>query len=458
MTDNELKKLTLAGAIRLITEKQISSSELTAAVLRRIERLNPEMRAFISVIKAKGLTKQTPLLFGVPISVKDLFDTKGVRTTAGSKIFADRVPEQDATIVTKLKAAGAVIVGKTNMHEFAFGVTTVNPHFGAARNPWHREHITGGSSGGSGSAVALGMGFASVGSDTGGSIRIPASLCGVVGLKPTYGQISLHGVVPLAWSLDHPGPMTRTVEDAAILMETIAGHDPLDPFSRDINISRYTEALLGTVKGLRAGIPKTYFYENLDPVVGEIVQKAVRNLERLGMHVDSIEMPGVETHRAVWLQIATPEAYAYHEHRLQQHRNLYGADVLARLEPGRVLLSIDYVRAQRARTLLKEECKRVFDKVDVVVTPTLPIPAPRIEDVLKPWGRGPEPAVAALGRLTRYFNIVGLPAISVPCGFTPRGLPIGMQIVGKAFDETTVLRVAHAYEQDARWFERIPEI
>jgi aspartyl-tRNA(Asn)/glutamyl-tRNA(Gln) amidotransferase subunit A len=431
MTDSELKKLTLAGALSMLASNKISASELMAAVHSRIEKLNPRMRAFITIVK-----DGTP---GVPISVKDLYDTAGVLTTAGSKVFANRIPGENATVVTKLKNAGMAVVGKTNLHEFAFGVTSVNSHYGTPRNPWDLERICGGSSGGSACAVASGMGFGSIGSDTGGSIRIPAALCGIVGLKPTYGRISLHGVVPLSWSFDHAGPMARTVRDVALLMEMTS-----------TDAGAYSAALGQSIKGMRVGIPTNYFYDDLSSPVETAIRKALGDLERLGAQLVQIEMPYVSIHRGIWLQIATPEAYSYHESFLEEHGTLYGADVRGRLEPGRVLLSIDYVRAQRARTLMKEECRRLFETVDVIVTPTVPIVAPRIDAL--------GTAAVSLPRFTRYFNAAGLPAISIPCGFSGDGLPIGMQIVGKAFDEFNVLRLAHAYEQDAGWFERIPAI
>src|SRR5499426_3402567 len=264
MIDTDFKKLTLVGAAQMIAQREISAREMVDAVISRIERLNPDFHAFITVIHPGDLNDaRSPgdkALLGVPISVKDLYDTKGIRTTAGSKVFAERIPDEDATVVKKLKDAGGVIVGKNNLHEFAFGVTTVNPHYGIARNPWDRERISGGSSGGSAVAVALGMGLASLGSDTGGSIRIPASLCGIVGLKPTYGRVSLRGIVPLSWSLDHAGPMTRTVQDAAVLMDVIAGYDSRDPYSRDIDIPRCTDALTDGINGVRVGIPDKFFY------------------------------------------------------------------------------------------------------------------------------------------------------------------------------------------------------
>ena len=451
--------MTLADAVKLIAGKEISPVELTKTVLHGIDTLDEKMRLFITVIRDEALQSarnaehelavgHTRPLLGVPVSVKDLYDTRGIRTTAGAKVFADRVPEQDALAVKMLKDGGAVIVGKTNLHEFAYGVTTINPHYGTARNPWNADRISGGSSGGSASAVALGLGFGSLGSDTGGSIRIPASLCGIVGLKPTYGRVSLRGVVPLSWSLDHAGPMAQTVQDVAMLFQVIDGKTRMYPLA----------PLTGNIRGIRVGIPRTYFYDRLAPEVGGAVAAALKNLEKLGARVFEVNLPSAGMQRGVWLQIASPEVYSFHEPYLKNSANLYSADIRGRIEAGRVLLSIDYVRAQRIRTLMQRECKSVFETVDVIVTPTTPIPAPRIDEVGKPWGSDPEKAATALTRFTRFFNIVGLPAISIPCGFTSDGLPIGMQIVGKAFDESTVLRVAYAYEQDAKWFERRPSV
>ena len=406
-------------------------------LFERIERLNPEMHAFITVTPDEG--------GGFPVSIKDLYDTRGIRTTAGSRVFAKRVPTEDATAVRKLKKAGARIIGKTNLHEFAYGTTGVNPHYGTPRNPWDKERICGGSSAGSACAVALGMGVGSLGTDTGGSIRIPAALCGIVGLKPTYGRVSLDGVIPLCWSLDHAGPMAQTVEETARLLGVIAEHDP-----------GYMDALTGDIQGIRVGIPKTHFYEQVAPAVDVAVRAALKNLEKLGARTMAVELPYVPGHHDVWQQIGSPEAYAFHELLLKAHADAYGADVRDRLEAGRALHSVDYVRAQRTRMMMKQECEKLFQSVDVIVTPTVPIAAPRIDDLQKPWGSGTETAAASLARFTRYFNLTGLPAISVPCGFTPEGLPVGMQIAGKAFDESTVLRVAHAYEQDAGWFKRHP--
>jgi aspartyl-tRNA(Asn)/glutamyl-tRNA(Gln) amidotransferase subunit A len=461
MKDEDLQKLTLASAARLIRSKELSPVELTAAVINRIERFNDRMLAFISVMADEALaaarTAESELargsvlgmLHGVPVSVKDLFDTKGVRTTAGMKVFTDRVPGEDAFVVKKLYEAGAVIVGKNNMHEAAYGITNVNPHFGTARNPWNPQHITGGSSGGSASAVAMRMSFGSLGSDTGGSIRVPASLCGVVGLKPTYGRCSLRGVVPLSWSMDHPGPIANSVEDVALLLETIAPYDERDPLSRNRPVPRYAESLMGSVKGLRVGIPRGYFFEDLQEEVEKAMNAALAAFERLGASLMDIDLATAPLQRGIWNQIACPEAYSFHEKHLNRRGEDYGADVRTRLELGRLFLSIDYVRAQRARTLMRDECERALENVDVIITPSVPITPPRIGQTTVQRGAVTEPVGVALTRCTRHFNITGLPAISLPCGFTTDGLPIGLQIAGRAFDESTVLRAAHAYEQEA---------
>ena len=435
MTDGELNALTLCKALRLVQERQISSSELRKAVFDRIDRLNPEMHAFITVLREGPTTGDIPPLFGVPLSVKDLYDTKGIRTTAGAKLHTNRIPEEEAAAVTRLKQAGATIIGKTNLHEFAYGVTTVNPHFGTARNPWDHDRIAGGSSGGSAVAVALSMGFGSLGTDTGGSIRIPASLCGIVGLKPTYGRVSLDGVIPLSPSLDHAGPMTKTVEDAALLLKIISDFDPRN-------------CLTENMQDIRVGIPMAYVYESLDPAVENAVWKALNSMARMGAAITDVDLPGLSDHQALWVQIAAPEAYAYHERDLKEHGDMYGEDVRTRLQTARSMLSVEYVKAQEMRKAIQTECKKVFEECDVIVTPTVPVPAPRIS--------GAETAIPALGRFTRYFNLTGLPAISIPGGFTPEGLPVGLQIAGKPFDEETVLRAAYAYEQNARWFERQP--
>jgi aspartyl-tRNA(Asn)/glutamyl-tRNA(Gln) amidotransferase subunit A len=456
MKQAELKQLTLASAASLIRSREISPVELVGATLERIEDLNERMRAFITVTADEALERarmaervivggprsinEVSPLHGIPLSIKDLFDTRGIRTTAGSKVFANRVPTEDSAVVKKLQEAGSAIIGKTNMHEFAFGTTTVNPHYGTALNPWDSQRISGGSSGGSASSLAMSMGLGSIGSDTGGSIRIPASMCGIVGLKPTHGRISLEGTIPLSWTFDHAGPMARTVEDVAILFKVVSGHDCLQDLTREI-------------RGVRVGIPLTYFYERFHPEVENAVRRSLKALERLGAQLVEVDLPSAPEQRRIFDQIVGPEAYVYHEPLLSAHGDLYGADVKSRIEPGATMLSVDYVRALRSQHVMKRECDQIFETADVVVTPTLPISAPRIDALHSPWGTESETAIASLTRFTRPFNIVGLPTVSIPCGFTTDGLPIGLQITGRAFDEALVLRVAHAYEQDAKWFQ-----
>ncbi len=466
----DLKTLTLASAARMIRAGDLSPVELTRAVLDRTESLNDRMAIYITVTadhataqaeaaeRALGDGRNLGPLHGVPISLKDLIDTKGIRTTAGSRVFADRIPGEDATVTKRLNDAGAVLIGKTNLHELAFGVTSVNPHYGAVRNPWDPDRISGGSSGGSATSVALSTALGSLGSDTGGSIRIPAGLCGTVGLKPTYGRVSGTGVVPLSWSLDHVGPMTRTVEDAAIMLEVIAGHDPRDPSSRKVSVPAYSRKLEGGVRGLRLGLPRAAFYNRLDPEIDQAVQEAIKHLEQIGASVVEVDIPSADLQRPIFTNIAPPESFSYHQKYLESSPELYGQDIRARIEAGRLLLSVDYVRAQRARSILKSELRAAFEVADLLITPTLPISAPLIDQAVVEWDGETEPVLGALTRNTRLFNITGLPAITVPCGFTSNDLPIGLQITGKAFDETTVLRAAYTYEQDAVWSVRRPAL
>lgn len=470
MNEKELKKLTLAAAAGAVRRKEISPVELTRAILERISRLNERMRAFITITSDHAMKRahaaeaalvgRGPLgpLHGVPIAVKDLFDTKGIRTTAGSKVFADRVPDRDATVIARLLRAGAILTGKLNMHEFAFGATTVNPHYGAALNPWNPEHISGGSSGGSASAIAMSMTLGTLGTDTGGSIRIPAAACGVVGFKPTFGRVSLQGAVPLSRSLDHAGPMARTVEDAALLLEIIAGYDPLDPTTRRVHVPLYSQSLKGGIRGIRIGLPKSYFFERLSSEINSAVRRAIRTMERSGARIVEIDIPDAPKNREIFVNIASPEAASFHEPYLASSRELYGGDVRERLEAGKLISAIDYVRAQEARAKLDHQFNGAFEHADVLVTPTLPIAAPRIDRAAVDWEGQAEPVLSALTRYTRVFNLAGLPTLSVPCGFTAAGMPIGLQIAGKAFDEVTVLRVAYTYEQESRWFERRPPL
>jgi len=462
MDDQGLRNLTLAEAVSLVRRKEVSPVELAEGYLRRIEALDPSLNAYITIAAERAMVWAEQAendvargldlgpLHGVPVAIKDLFTTRGLRTTAGSRILADWVPEEDAHVVARLRRAGAFLLGKLNMHEWAAGATSINPHFGPTANPWDTTRIPGGSSGGSGAAVAAGLCAASLGSDTGGSIRIPSSLCGVVGLKPTYGLASLRGVLPLSWSLDHVGPMTRTVEDAALVTAAIAGYDPRDPSSVDRPPPDYGDALQGDVRGLRLGLPRNYFFDEADPEVVNAVRRAVSVLEAQGAHVAEVEVPGAEQSLRICVTVMAAEAAAYHEKYLRDRPGDYGEDVLALLKGGQSITAVDYIKAQRARGEFRRELESLFSRIDVLLTPTTPITAPTIEQCRT------GPLAASLIRCTAAFNLARLPALTVPCGLSKAGLPIGLQIAGRSFEETTVLRVGAAYERASGWKNRLP--
>ena len=384
---------------------------------------------------------------------KDLYGTKGVRTTAQSRVLEHWVPSEDATVVARLRAAGSILLGKLNMHEFAMGTPQASL-FSPARNPWNLTYITGGSSSGSAAAVASGLCMGSLGSDTGGSIRGPASYCGIVGLKPTYGRVSRFGVIPLSWSLDHCGPMTWTVEDTALMLQAIAGYDPKDPTSSLAPVPRYVDALLDNVKGVSIGVPRDYFFDTkagADPETLAVVERALAKLEELGARLEEVTISSLECASVATNVIELSEAFAYHKRNLQVQPKNYGDAVRQHLYLGGLFTANDLVQAHRVRNRVKREFTRALQKVDVLAMPTRPTPAVPVEDfdhmsVLK--GRS----------FTAPFNQPGVPAISVPCGFNKAGLPIGLQIAGKPFDEPGVLRVAYAYQQHAGWYEKRPPI
>ena len=471
MSPDELARLTIREAATLIGKREVSPVELIDATLERVDRLQPTINAFITVMHeaARRDAKRAEAeiargryrgpLHGIPISLKDLYYTRGVRTTAGSKVLANFVPTHDATVTAKLRRAGAVIIGKNNLHEFAPGSTNDNAHYGTCRNPWNLTCIPGGSSGGSAAAVAASLGMASMGSDTAGSIRLPASLCGVVGLKPTAGRVSLHGVVGLSWSLDTTGPLTRTAEDCALVMEAIAGYDRKDPVSARAPVPRYSEGLKGDLAGLRVGIPREHFFQTSSAEVADLVRKGIRVLEGLGASVREVATPlaGVSTYAAN--VITRAESAAYHEHWLRTQGDDYSPDVRHRLETGFYFSAVDYIKAQQIRTLVRREFDQVMEEVDLLVTPTTPIPAPPIATPEAVGAPGSEQeGILLLVTLTRPHNMAGLPAVSVPCGFTADGLPAGMQLGGRALDEVTVLRAAHAYQQATDWHARRPPV
>jgi aspartyl-tRNA(Asn)/glutamyl-tRNA(Gln) amidotransferase subunit A len=430
---------TIAEASELIRRRGISPVELVRECLDVIERLNPTLKAFITVTAESALAEAEQAekdihsghwrgpLHGIPIGLKDLIDTAGVKTTAASAIFKDRVPAEDADVVQKLRAAGAVLVGKQNLHEFAYGGSSVISHFGPVRNPVNPEFIAGGSSGGSAAAVASGMCYGAIGTDTAGSVREPAALCGVVGLKPSYGLVSTQGIIPLSISLDHAGPITRTVEDAAILLDGLAE-------------SKYREKLETRVGNFVLGIPKKFFFDDLDGEVAMAVERAIDQLGTLASAVREIELP-VSVDRT--LQAA--ESYAYHREMIAASPELYDPETLRRILSGEGITSQDYENALNDLQKQRREISREFQDIDVFVTPTTPIPAPPIAALLKERALL-RPAELILLRNTRPVNVWGLPAISVLCGFTSQGLPIGLQIVGAPSEEGKVLQVAHAYE------------
>jgi aspartyl-tRNA(Asn)/glutamyl-tRNA(Gln) amidotransferase subunit A len=471
VTAEELVWATAVDLARLIARKGVSPIEVVRAHLDRIAALDASLHAYITVcaddaLAAAGEAEQAVMagltlgpLHGVPVGLKDLFDTRGVLTTGGArKILGERIPEADATVVARLRAAGAIVLGKLNMHEFAYGPEGLNDHYGHARNPWDlaTRRIAGGSSSGSGVAVAGGLCPVALGSDTGGSIRIPASLCGITGLKPTYGRVSRAGVLPLAWSMDHAGPMTRSAADAALVLSAMAGYDPADLSTSVLPVPDYTAALTGTVKGLRVGVLSADFLEPAAPAVRDAVRTALRLLEQMGAVVDDVRLEGMEHVAAASGAIVASEAFAYHAPWLRRQPGDYQRDVRERLRLGAVISGPQYVRAQQFRAVVREEVNRLLARRDVLVAPSTPITATPVDVTRVTIGNAQADVRGALISLTRPFNLSGHPACSIPCGFSSEGLPIGLQIVGRPFDEATVLRVADAYQGATDWHTRRP--
>ena len=465
-SNTELCHLTIGQAAPLLAGGELSPVELTRAFLERIDRLDSSLNAFITILAdeamAEARTAEAEILrgdhrgplHGVPIALKDLYDTAGVLTTASSRVTADRVPAEDATTTARLREAGSVLLGKLAMHEFALGGPDPTNGFPLARNPWNVEHIPGGSSSGSGTAVSAGLCMGSLGSCTGGSIRGPASFCGMVGLKATYGRVSRYGVVPLSWSLDHCGPMTWTVEDSAIMLQAIAGYDPNDPTTSRAPVPDYSRSLVADVSGLRIGVPRHFFFPDSEDVDSEVlatVDTALGVFEHMGAKVEEITIPSLEYAGAAQPVIMLSEAFAYHQANLRSRPGDFGEMVRARFRVGGMFGSGDYVQAQRVRGVIKREFADAMRRYDVIVSPTSSAQPPRFDAVERSGvPRGPS--------FTGPYNLTGMPAISINCGFTAAGLPVGLQIAGKPFDEPTVLRASYAYEQNARWFEQRPPV
>jgi aspartyl-tRNA(Asn)/glutamyl-tRNA(Gln) amidotransferase subunit A len=456
--------MTLAGAADAIKCGNLRPVELVQLFLQQIAERNPAINAFITVAEreaqrdakqAEDLIKRGKYLgplHGIPIAVKDIFETAGIMTTGGSKILRNHIPSTDAVAVRKLREHGAVVIGKTNLHEWAVGATNINPHYGATRNPWDLDRVPGGSSGGSAAALAAGMCLGALGTDTGGSIRIPASACGVVGLKPTRGLVSLTGVMPFSWSLDHAGPLALNVQDCAMLLDAINGYDPEDPESvprpTEGNYQDYSRR---PVDGLRIAVPKNYFFESVPEEITRAVHDAGRVLEKSGTHVSEVSYPDVEEDERAGVLIRLAEGATVHYRDLVERKAEIGPDVVERLERGLRVSVTEYALAKRMQAKKVRSRARFFEEFDLLVTPTLPIEAPTI------LGMDSVRAAVELTKFTSPFNLAGLPAISIPCGFTRNGLPIGLQFVAGHWKESTLLSAAHFYEEATEWKNKRPD-
>ena len=463
--DAELHTLTIAGAAKLIETKQLSPVELLDAFSARIDAVNPRLDAFITRTAemateqaraaeaeiARGRYRGT--LHGIPFGLKDIYATKGILTSGHSRTAMENVPDQDATTTSRLYEAGAVLMGKLATHEFAHGGPSFDLPWPPARNPWNRDHFTGGSSSGSGAAVASGMVPAALGSDTGGSIRGPATLCGIVGLKPTYGLVSRAGVIPNSYTFDHCGPLTWTVEDAAIMLQALAGYDARDPASVDVPLPEFRAGLTGDVRGLRVGVVRHFWEEDLQATeeVRSALDDAIEVFRRLGAVCENVRLAPLRDYYDVKIVIAESELFSVHRANLVKRPGDFGADFLARSLPAVLFDASDYVEAQRRRRQLLDAMQPVYERFDVFLTAGAPAPAPRLDAhrTVAFWERP---------NLTTPFNVTGGPALAMCCGFSSAGLPLGLQIAGRPFDETTVLRAAHAYEQATPWRARRPRL
>ncbi|HUF42858.1 MAG TPA: amidase [Verrucomicrobiae bacterium] len=466
MASAALCDLTITEAAAGLHRKDFCSADLTRACLERIAAVDGKLHSFITVTadvalkqarqadEQRMLGKDRGPLHGIPIALKDLYMTKGIRTTCHSAVLEKWIPDLDATTATKLADSGTVLLGKLGMHEFAFGGPSIDAPFPAVRNPWNTAHIPGGSSSGSGAALAAGLCFGALGSDTGGSIRTPSCHCGIVGIKPTYGRVSRYGVVPLSWSLDHAGPMARSVEDCAILLQAIAGYDPKDPASANLDVPNFSSNLQNGIEGFRVGVPRTgWFDENLG-VAAEteaVFNEALKTLASLGATIVEIDGKPFSAARKANQTILIAEAYAYHEKTLQETPMKFGSAVRRRILEGAFLSAADYIAAQRARSVLNEQIRANFARVDVIAVPGAPRP-PEAFEKMDPIEQNLRP------NFTNPFNLTGLPTICVPCGFTEGNLPAGLQIAAPPFEEATCFRAAYAYEQATAWRKRRPAL
>ena len=440
-------------------QRELSPVEVTRTLLGRIEQLDPRLHAFITLTADRAMADARaaeaalqrgdarPLL-GIPVAHKDIYCTRGIRTTGGSALLADWLPEDDATCVRRWQEAGTVLLGKLITHEFAFGLQLPGHRFLPARNPWNVAHIPGGSSSGSSAALAAGLVVGATGSDTGGSIRGPAAFCAIVGLKPTYGRVSRAGVLTLSWTLDHTGPMARTVEDCAYLLQAMAGHDAADPASSRVPVEDYLGPLGGAIRGVKIGVPRAYFFDGIDSEMVQAFEGVLTTLHGLGAEVRDVTIPSLHMTPA-FLLIVMAEAFAYHERDIREHPELYGDVLRERILTGALVTAAEYTQAQRLRAQLCREMAEVLRDVDVLATPTTPAPA-------TPFTLAQDPEFGFPRSNMLPFNATGLPTLALPCGFTAAGLPLSLQLAGRPFEEGMVLRVGHAYEQATPWHTRRP--
>jgi len=473
MPNDDLLELTITELAPKIKAKEVSPVEVAEAALARADRLQPKLNSFITLLHDQAMSaakKQEAALArgeylgplqGIPIGIKDNIATSGIRTTVGSQVLADNIPDEDAYVVSRCQAAGAIILGKENLEEFAAGATSNNPHYGAVHNPWGLDHIPGGSSGGGGANVAAGITFASLGTDLGGSVRLPATFCGVVGLKQTFGRVSQRGLLVTSFNGDHIGPMTRSVKDSALVLQAIAGYDPLDPSTVPVPVPDYLEKVDQGLSGLKMGIPSNYYFELVDSEVEAAVRQAIGALEELGVETKEVSLPSMKYAGAL-RAASMADGFVTHEPYMWEHRDKYGPDVLYRTLAGQFVLGRDYSKALKVQRIIKEEQVRVLQEVDFLVMPTAPVAAPRIDAThLTLQGkrhrvRGPGSGV--ISRNTSPMNATGLPAISVPCGFNQQGLPIGVQFVGRPFEEGLLFRIAQGYERVSPNLGRSPAL
>ena len=461
MPDNELLKLTISEIAPMIQGRAVSPVDLAEAALAEAERQQPTLNSFITIMREQAMAQAEQAedelsrgeyrgpLHGIPIGIKDNIATGGIKTTLGTKVLRDNVPDEDAEVVRRIREAGGIILGKENLEEFAAGATSNNPHYGAVHNPWGLDHIPGGSSGGGGANVAAGVTFASLGTDLGGSVRLPGAFCGVVGLKQTFGRVSQRGLLVTSFNGDHIGPMTRSVRDSALVLQAIAGYDPLDPSTAPVPVDDYALMLERGIQGLTMGIPSNHYFDLLDPDVEVAVRRAIAALEELGVESREVSLPSMQYAGALRFA-AMADSVVTHEPYIASSREDYGPDTLYRTLAGQFVLGRDYSKAMKVQRIIKDEQARVLQDVDFLVTPTTPMPAPRIDaETISVEGMAQKvrgPGSGHVSRNTSPQNATGFPAITVPCGFSELGLPIGLQFIARPWEEGNLFRIAHVYE------------